>query len=112
MWKYARPLSMGRTGSSRSAVRKEAYHHGDLRRALLDATLRLVDQKGPQGFTLRAAARAAGVTPSATYHHFEDKDALLAAVAEEGFDLFQVALEQASNQPAASPQERSRNVGV
>ena len=41
-------------------ARKEAYHHGDLRQALLDATLKLVDQKGPQGFTLRAAARAAG----------------------------------------------------
>lgn len=103
---------MGRTGSSRTAARKESYHHGDLRRALLDATLRLVDQHGPQGFTLRAAARAAGVTPSATYHHFEDKDALLAAVAEEGFDLFRVALEEAAKRPAPSARERSRNVGV
>jgi AcrR family transcriptional regulator len=103
---------MARSGSSRSVARKETYHHGDLRRALLDATLRLVDQHGPQGFTLRAAARAAGVTPSATYHHFEDKDALLAAVAEEGFELFRAALQAAANQPAASPRERSRNVGV
>jgi AcrR family transcriptional regulator len=111
LWNYAPPY-MSRSGSARAAGRKEAYHHGDLRRALLDATLRLVDQKGPQGFTLRAAARAAGVTPSATYHHFEDKDALLAAVAEEGFDLFRVALEAAANQPARSARERSRNVGV
>jgi AcrR family transcriptional regulator len=103
---------MGRTGSSRSTARKDSYHHGDLRRALLDATLRLVDQHGPQGFTLRAAARAAGVTPSATYHHFEDKDALLAAVAEEGFELFRVALEEAAEKPAPSARERSRNVGV
>jgi AcrR family transcriptional regulator len=103
---------MGRTGSSRSTPRKEAYHHGDLRQALLDATLRLVDQHGPQGFTLRAAARAAGVTPSATYHHFEDKDALLAAVAEEGFELFRVVLEEAAKRPAPSARERSRNVGV
>lgn len=88
------------------------YHHGDLRRALLDATLRLVEQHGPQGFTLRAAARAAGVTAGAPYHHFKDKDALLAAVAAEGFDLFRLALERAAERPAASPRERMRNVGV
>lgn len=87
------------------------YHHGDLRRALLDATLNLVKDHGPQGFTLRAAARAVGVTPAATYHHFADKDALLAAVAEEGFDMLRAVLEEAAA-PDASPQERSRTVGV
>jgi AcrR family transcriptional regulator len=92
--------------------RRDTYHHGDLRRALLDATLRLVEENGPQGFTLRGAARAAGVTPGASYHHFEDKEALLAAVAEEGFELFRGALEAAARRPATSPQERARNVGV
>jgi AcrR family transcriptional regulator len=92
--------------------RKEAYHHGDLRRALLDATLQLVEEKGPHGFTLRAAARAAGVTPAAAYHHFEDKDALLASVAEEGFGLFAKALEAAARSPATSASERSGNVAV
>ncbi|MGH7436239.1 MAG: TetR/AcrR family transcriptional regulator [Polyangiaceae bacterium] len=91
---------------------KEGYHHGDLRRALLDATLMLVQEKGPHGFTLRAAARAAGVTPAAAYHHFEDKDALLAAVAEEGFELFREALSVASRKSARSASERSRNVAV
>lgn len=93
-------------------ARKESYHHGDLRRALLDATLRLVDERGPQGFTLRAAAKAAGVTPGATYHHFDDKDSLLAALAEEGFEMFRVALEAAAQRPAESALERSRNVGA
>src|SRR5687768_9298172 len=88
------------------------YHHGDLRRALLDATLRLVEKHGPQGFTLRAAARAAGVTAGAPYHHFKDKDALLGAVAAEGFELFRAALEGAAKRSAASPRERMRNVGV
>jgi AcrR family transcriptional regulator len=103
---------------SRSAVaraepsRKDAYHHGDLRRALLDATLLLVEQHGLQGFTLRAAARAAGVTPGASYHHFADKEALLAAVAEEGFVLFRAELEGAMHRPASSARERSHNVGV
>lgn len=103
---------MSRTPSSRAPARKATYHHGDLRRALLDATLGLVDQHGPQGFTLRAAARAAGVTPSATYHHFKDKDDLLTAVAEDGFDDFRKALEAAAQKPAPSARERSRNVGV
>ncbi|HMJ13871.1 MAG TPA: TetR/AcrR family transcriptional regulator [Polyangiaceae bacterium] len=93
-------------------ARRDAYHHGDLRRALLDATLRLVEEHGLQGFTLRAAARAAGVTPGASYHHFADKEALLAALAEEGFALFRGAIEAAIREPAASARERSRNVGV
>ena len=106
------PKDMSRPDARAEPRRRDAYHHGDLRRALLDATLRLVEENGPQGFTLRAAARAAGVTPGASYHHFEDKEALLAAVAEEGFELFRVALEAAARRPAASPQERARNVGV
>src|ERR1700738_5277548 len=100
------------TPGRKAPTRKTPYHHGDLRRALLDVTLRLVEEKGPQGFTLRAAARAAGVTPGSAYHHFEDKDALLTAVAEEGFDLFRQALEEAAQGPAASLSERSQNVGV
>jgi AcrR family transcriptional regulator len=104
---------MRRSASARAQpARKEGYHHGDLRRALLDATLQLVDTHGPQGFTLRKAAQAAGVTPGATYHHFEDKDALIAAVAEEGFELLDEQLRAAAERPAASARDRSRNVGV
>src|SRR3970040_306136 len=104
---------MSRSASSRDErTRKEGYHHGDLRRALLDATLGLVEQHGPQGFTLRAAARAAGVTPGAAYHHFEDKEGLLTAVAEAGFALSRAALEAAAERPAGSARERARNVGV
>ena len=104
-------MSPPASGRARPA-RKEGYHHGDLRRALLDATLDLCNRFGPQGFSLRAAARAAGVTPAATYHHFEDKDALIAGVAEEGFALLRADLEAAAKQPAASPRDRSHNVGV
>lgn len=92
--------------------RKASYHHGDLRNALLDATLQLVTQYGPQGFTLRQAAKAAGVTPGATYHHFDDKDALITAVAEKGFTLLLQELRAAAERPAATPRDRSRNVGV
>ena len=61
------------------------YHHGDLRRALVDAALALISQGELGTFSLREVARRAGVTPAAPYHHFKDKTALLAAVAEEGF---------------------------
>jgi AcrR family transcriptional regulator len=103
---------MARHQAARAEPARAEYHHGDLRQALLDATLRLVEEHGPQGFTLRAAARAAGVTAGAPYHHFKDKEALLAAVASEGFDLFRVALTAAAERPAPSPRERMRNVGV
>ena len=60
------------------------YHHGDLRRALLDAALDLVERKGPGGLSLREAARLAGVSHAAVYRHFADKTELLRAVAVEG----------------------------
>jgi len=68
-------------------TRRPAYHHGDLRRALLDATLRLAAERSPAGVSLREAAREAGVSQAAPYRHFRDKQAMLAAAAEEGFSL-------------------------
>lgn len=68
---------------------KEAgkYHHGNLRQALVEAALVLLAEGGTAALTLREAARRAGVTHAAPYRHFADKNALLAAVAEEGFRL-------------------------
>lgn len=64
---------------------RERYHHGDLRRALLDASLALVTSHGVERFSLREAAREVGVSPAAAYRHFRDKDALLAALAAEAY---------------------------
>ncbi len=64
---------------------RASYHHGDLRRGLVDAALKAVVKRGPTGLTLRGIARDAGVTHTAAYHHFRDKEDLLAAVAEEGY---------------------------
>lgn len=61
------------------------YHHGDLRSALLRAVEVLVAEKGAREFSLREAARRAGVSHSAPSHHFGDKEGLLAAFAAEGF---------------------------
>jgi AcrR family transcriptional regulator len=63
---------------------RTSYHHGDLRNALLEASLALVAEKGPEAFSLREAARAVGVSPAAAYRHFADKDAVLSALALVG----------------------------
>ncbi|MBI2388009.1 MAG: TetR/AcrR family transcriptional regulator [Deltaproteobacteria bacterium] len=66
-------------------AKKRAYHHGDLARALVDAALQHIGREGVEAFTLREAARVAGVTHAAAYRHFADKRALLATIAEDGF---------------------------
>lgn len=64
---------------------RKSYHHGNLRQALVDATSALIQEKGPQAFTLAEAARLAGVSPAAPYRHFKGRDDLLEEVARQGF---------------------------
>jgi AcrR family transcriptional regulator len=73
--------------------KKFKYHHGHLRDALLTAALEILERDGVEGLSLRALAKATGVTQAAPYSHFADKDELLAAVAESGFQrlAFQMA---------------------
>jgi AcrR family transcriptional regulator len=70
---------------SMTEKKPKPYHHGNLREELLKAALILIAKVGPMAFTLREVARQAGVSHNAPYRHFLDKDALLAAVREEGF---------------------------
>lgn len=74
---------MSRTSRPRSSRSKIRYHHRDLRNALVAAALDALPEVGAVGLSLRDVARRAGVSPGAPYHHFPDKDALLAAVAGE-----------------------------
>ena len=60
---------------------RDTYHHGNLRKALVDAALEILQREGANALTLRGAARAAGVSQAAPYRHFADKEELLAAVA-------------------------------
>lgn len=83
--------------SSRAAG---AYHHGDLREALLDAVEQLLAEHGPDGVSLRRAARIAGVSHAAPAHHFGDLPGLLAAVSERGHERFARALREAHDQAA------------
>lgn len=74
---------------------EKPYHHGDLRAALLDAADALLDQGGDGAVSLREAARMAGVSATAAYRHFADKEALLAALALRGFEAFGAAMQAA-----------------
>lgn len=69
------------------AVRKRraAYHHGDLRRAVVEAALDAIEKTGTESLSLRDLARRLGVSHQAPYRHFADKQALLAAIAQDGF---------------------------
>ncbi|MGD9528578.1 TetR/AcrR family transcriptional regulator [Pseudonocardia sp.] len=62
-----------------------SYHHGDLRAACLRAARDLLEEGGHSGLSLRAVARRAGVSPAAPYRHYADREALLSAVAAEGY---------------------------
>ena len=67
---------------------RKTYHHGDLRRTLLDEAVALLRDEGEAGLSMRALAARAGVSRTAPYHHFRDKRDLLCAIAEEGFRRF------------------------
>ena len=82
---------------------KKGYHHGNLRQALVDAALALIEEKGPTGFTLSEAAKRAGVTPAAVYRHFEGRDDLIIECALQGHAIFGDLMDYAyeSGQPSA-----------
>jgi AcrR family transcriptional regulator len=89
------------------------YHHGDLRRALIDAALRLAEQGGVEGISVREAARLAGVSPGAPFRHFETRDALMTAVAEEAQRRFRVEIDTVLEEaPASDPLSRFRSFGL
>lgn len=67
---------------------KKGYHHGDLKAVLLDETARILRDEGEDALSLRRLAANVGVSRTAPYHHFKDKQSLLAAVAQEGFIRF------------------------
>jgi AcrR family transcriptional regulator len=89
-----------------------AYHHGNLRRALLDAALALFVERGSFDFTLRELARHAGVTHNAPYRHFAGKSDLLEALREEGFAALARACQAAlASSPEADLRARVRLLG-
>jgi AcrR family transcriptional regulator len=80
---------------------KRPFHHGDLRNALIRAAKEIIEREGADAFALREAARNVGVSANAAYRHFEDKDALLTAVAASGFAEFATQREEARSRAPA-----------
>lgn len=82
---------------------RKSYHHGNLRQALVDATLDLVVEKGPLGFTMAEAARRAEVSPAAPYRHFKNQSEILAEAARQGYLIFAQKLKAASDGAGPTP---------
>lgn len=97
---------------SKSAPPRSAYHHGNLREALIDAAVQLIEEQGVEQLSMREAAKRAGVSPGAPFRHFATRAALLTAVAEQATerlgDRVKAALAQAAGQP---PLERLAAIG-
>jgi len=99
--------------ASRRAAAARPYHHGDLRRVLVDAAFELVGEGGAEAVSVREAARRAGVSPGAPFRHFASRDALLAAVAGEAQRRFRAEIERAlAKAPADDPLQRFRCLGL
>jgi len=89
---------------------KTTYHHGDLRAALVHAAMELLEESGEADLSLRAVARRAGVSPSAPYRHYADREALVSAVAALGYR--ELAERLAAAHPSPSTPEQLANVAI
>ena len=85
---------------------RSSYHHGDLRQTLLLAAKALIAEAGIDNLSLRRLAERAGVSRTAPYHHFSDKNDLLCAIAAEGFCRRHRAAEKTFDDPSHSPREK------
>lgn len=91
---------------------KTAYHHGNLKPALIAAALKEIARQGPDGFSLRGVARRAGVSAPAVYRHFQDKDDLLAAVAAEASQRLTAQVAEAHAAAPDHPLGKYRATGI
>ncbi len=89
---------------------KSPYHHGDLRSALIDAALDIINELGPRGLSIREVARRTRVSHSAPYRHFSDKDALILAVVERGFEIMAETVDQ--HKAEAGPDSADQFIGA
>lgn len=93
----------GDEGEDRARFARRGYHHGRLREALLHAARNLLGARGIGAFSLADAAKFAGVSAAAPYRHFRDREALLGALAQEGFSVFAARLAHAMRDASDAP---------
>jgi AcrR family transcriptional regulator len=107
-------VSSSKVLRTKSAPR-DSYHHGDLEAALLEAAINLVRANGPDHLSLRAVAEQVGVSPSAVYHYFPDKDSLISEVGDRLFvnmaQMQREALGQIPGSSARAAKLRYRELG-
>jgi len=96
--------------STKKRPRRKSYHHGELPAALVEVAKQLIVERGAEGFTLREVARRVGVTHVAAYRHYADRRALLAAVAEHGFQQLRQRLDSARKKTPESLELRLRAI--
>jgi len=82
------------------------YHHGDLKNALIQAGVKILAKEGVGGLSLRKVAKKAGVSHSAPYAHFPDKQSLIAAISTEGFKQLYTELDAAVSPYANDPRRQ------
>ena len=102
-------LSTVKFQARRKSPMADSYHHGDLRRALLDEASAVLESGGVSALSLRDLARRAGVSATAPYHHFKGKSDLVCALAEDALEHLDAALAIPTH---ANPHERLRAMGV
>jgi AcrR family transcriptional regulator len=105
-------VSVPKTARKRKHAAADAYHHGSLREALLDAAETLLEESGLASFTLRECARRAGVSHGAPAHHFGDAGGLLAELAATGYDRLTALMLEYRASAGASPLAQLRAAGV
>src|ERR1700744_2352459 len=103
-----RSLSLG----PMRAKRKADYHHGRLRRALIEAAVKAIAQHGIDALSLRELAARAGVSPGAPYHHFANRSELLASIAEEGFTRLEAQMIAAREAAPDNSSARLEAIGL
>ncbi|MEM7336281.1 MAG: TetR/AcrR family transcriptional regulator [Chloroflexota bacterium] len=91
-------------------MEKPAYHHGNLKQVLLEEALKFIETDGIKALSLRKVAKQAGVSPGAPYHHFKNKDELIAGLAVRSLEKLD-ATSEAAAQGQISPQEKLKAVG-
>jgi AcrR family transcriptional regulator len=94
------------------ALKQGNYHHGDLRRAVIDTALAIIADGGIESLTMREIAHQIGVSRMAPYRHFENKAQLLAVLAQEGFEAMYSSIQAAQSETSAAPLDRLQVAGV
>lgn len=95
------PSAKKKPVSKRASPRRSSYHHGNLKQALIEATLQLIEEGNAEAVTVRAAAKRAGVSSGAPFRHFPNRTALMTAVAEEAMRRFRAEIISALDKVAA-----------